>query len=375
MRIALRFKLGARVIQLPSGSMPTISECACCEICRISVLRYSSGIQSLVSILMSASMRAWNSRSAGESSSSERKRFAPVSTICAYMRFSFVAAWAGANRLKTIHFLHGNGKFCITSAAPVTAARPDPRTERWIRRALATAPPKAKSLVVTVWGDSIAPHGGAVWLAGLIRLLAPFGINERLVRTSVYRLAQEGWLFARQDGRRSLYRLTRQGQRRFEHAYRRIYAPPATDSWDGGWHLVIVPPATIDESSRRELRKELGWDGFGVLGPGLFARPARTGDEVVLNKTTRALGINRNVAVVTSRAPPRGTGSISMLTGDCWDLKGVAAAYRGFVARFRGVAHALGHGADPTPQQCFVLRTLLIHEFRRVTLHDPQLPV
>jgi phenylacetic acid degradation operon negative regulatory protein len=285
-----------------------------------------------------------------------------------------VAAWAGANLLKTIHFLYDNGKFCITLAAHVSAARADPRIERWIRRALAMAPPKAKSLVVTVWGDSIAPHGGAVWLAGLIGLLAPFGINERLVRTSVYRLAQDGWLSARQDGRRSLYRLTRQGQRRFEHAYRRIYAPPASDSWDGDWHLVIVPPTSIDESSRRELRKELGWDGFGVLGPGLFARPARPGDELELGETTRALGISRRVAIVTARALPRGGRSIAMLTEDCWDLKGVAAAYRGFVARFRGVARALGQGADPTPQQCFVLRTLLIHEFRRVTLHDPQLP-
>jgi phenylacetic acid degradation operon negative regulatory protein len=62
------------------------------------------------------------------------------------------------------------------------------------------------------------------------------------------------------------------------------------------------------------------------------------------------------------------------MAGDCWDLKGVAAAYRGFGARFRGVTQALDQGADPTPQQCFVLRTLLIHEFRRVTLHDPQLP-
>jgi len=34
---ALRFKVGARVIQLPSGSMPTISEWACCEIWRINV--------------------------------------------------------------------------------------------------------------------------------------------------------------------------------------------------------------------------------------------------------------------------------------------------------------------------------------------------
>jgi phenylacetic acid degradation operon negative regulatory protein len=270
--------------------------------------------------------------------------------------------------------LHDSGKFCIALAAAVAPDHLDPRISRWIGRELERDPPKAKSLVVTVWGDSIAPHGGTIWLSGLIQLLEPFGVNERLVRTSVYRLAQEGWLAARQDGRRSLYRLTRQGLRRFEHAYRRIYAPPATDPWDGGWHLVIVPPAAIDESSRRELRKELEWDGFGVLGPGLFARPARPGDESALNETTRALGIAGHVAVVTARTLRRGAGSIASLTKDCWDLKSVAAAYRGFFARFQSVAGALAQGAEPTPQQCFVLRTLLIHEFRRVTLHDPQLP-
>src|SRR5207302_3499292 len=68
---------------------------------------------------------------------------------------------------------------------------PDPRVARWIRTELSTAPPKARSLIVTVWGDTIAPHGGSVWLSGLIRLLAPFDINERLTRTSVYRLRSE----------------------------------------------------------------------------------------------------------------------------------------------------------------------------------------
>ncbi|MDQ6917518.1 MAG: phenylacetic acid degradation operon negative regulatory protein PaaX [Pseudomonadota bacterium] len=277
-----------------------------------------------------------------------------------------------------IQFLHTYGKSCITLAAPLIAARPDPRVDRWIRRTLATVSPKAKSLVVTVWGDSIAPHGAAVWLGDLIALLDPFGINERLVRTSVFRLAQEGWLTARQDGRRSMYRLTPLGQRRFEHAYRRIYAPPATDPWDGEWHLVIVPPAAMNESARRELRKELGWDGFGMLGPGLFGRPSRPGNEVAVRETTRALHIEARVAVVTARALPHGpahrTASIAALSEGCWDLKGVAAGYRDFVARFRSVGRALDAGADPTPQQCFVLRTLLIHEFRRVTLHDPQLP-
>jgi phenylacetic acid degradation operon negative regulatory protein len=234
--------------------------------------------------------------------------------------------------------------------------------------------------VVTVWGDSIAPHGGAIWLSGLISLLEPFGINERLVRTSVYRLAQEGWLVAQQEGRRSLYRLTSQGRRRFEHAYRRIYAPPRTDPWDGHWHLLIAPPASIDESARRELRREMEWDGFGVVAPGLFARPARVGDESGLEETVLALGISGRVAIANARGlpglpgRPTGAGSIASLTRDCWDLKGVAAAYRGFVARFRAVGRALDEGANPDPQECFVLRTLLIHEFRRVTLHDPQLP-
>src|SRR2546430_15696896 len=100
----------------------------------------------------------------------------------------------------------------------------DAFVSRWIRRALASDPPRAKSLIVTVWGDALAPHGGAVWLAGLIRLLAPFGINERLARTSVFRLTRDGWLEAEAHGRRSRYRLTAAGALRFSQAYRRIYS-------------------------------------------------------------------------------------------------------------------------------------------------------
>src|SRR4029453_14301246 len=79
----------------------------------------------------------------------------------------------------------------------------DTRVSRWIGRERSRHPPRAKSLVVTVWGDAIAPHGGAVWLSGLIKLLAPLGLNERLVRTSVYRLAQEGWRLSPTDRRGS----------------------------------------------------------------------------------------------------------------------------------------------------------------------------
>jgi phenylacetic acid degradation operon negative regulatory protein len=259
-----------------------------------------------------------------------------------------------------------------TARSGAALARPDPRVARWIRTELKTAPPKARSLIVTVWGDAIAPHGGSVWLSGLIRLLAPFGINERLTRTSVYRLAREGWLAARQDGRRSLYRLTAEGSRRFEHAYRRIYAPPA-GRWDGGWELILAPPKAIAKRARHDLRKELGWEGFGALGPSLFVRPSGTADSVALTDTLRALRTERQIAVLAARdvagAQPLGT-----FARQCWNLQGVATEYRRFIARFGRVIRAFDGGAGHHPQQCFVVRTLLIHEFRRVSLHDPRLP-
>ena len=61
-----------------------------------------------------------------------------------------------------------------------TPSQADPHVQRWIARELAAAPPRAPSLTITVWGDAIAPHGGAVMLPGLIRLLEPFGINVRM---------------------------------------------------------------------------------------------------------------------------------------------------------------------------------------------------
>lgn len=248
------------------------------------------------------------------------------------------------------------------------------RIDRWIRRELGQHPPKAKSLVVTVWGDAIAPHGGAVWLSGLIRLLAPLGLNERLVRTSVYRLAQEGWLGTRQDGRRSLYRLTATGQRRFEHAYRRIYALPDGD-WDGSWDVVLAPSAALSEHERRDLRKELGWEGFGTIAPGVLGRPLRAASPDASREIVRALGLERRVAVLIARDwQATAQGSLQALAADCWDLAALATEYRRFVARFGQVLEGFRACGDLDPEQCFIVRTLLIHAFRRVTLHDPQLP-
>jgi phenylacetic acid degradation operon negative regulatory protein len=255
---------------------------------------------------------------------------------------------------------------------PAPAPRPDPHVQRWIARDLAAAPPRARSLIITVWGDAIAPHGGAVMLPGLIRLHSPFGVGERLVRTSVFRLVREGWLTATRIGRRSLYRLTRNGARRFLQAYRRIYWPPV-ESWDESWELVLADRPRARPGGL--LRDELRWNGYGILAPAVYVRPAQTGETVPKIAATRAGG-GRILAVRARDDATLGGASLASAVPRAWDLSGIAADYRKFLRRFGSVIErfrAMPDGAHE-PEQCFVVRTLLIHEYRRVLLRDPRLP-
>ncbi|MDO6749310.1 phenylacetic acid degradation operon negative regulatory protein PaaX, partial [Gilvimarinus sp. 1_MG-2023] len=97
-------------------------------------------------------------------------------------------------------------------------------------------PMRATSLVITIYGDAIEPHGGTVWLGSLIKLLEPIGINERLMRTTIFRLTQDGWLMSDKVGRRSYYSLTDPGRRKFKKAFRRVYSSKSA-AWDGSWSL------------------------------------------------------------------------------------------------------------------------------------------
>jgi phenylacetic acid degradation operon negative regulatory protein len=239
---------------------------------------------------------------------------------------------------------------------------------RWIRRTLAADPPRAKSLIVTVWGDALAPHGGSVWLAGLIRLMAPFDINERLVRTSVFRLTAEGWLARAARGRRSRYRLTADGARRFHDAYRRIYERPA-DDWRGQWELVLAD--RVSAPRRANLRQELAWAGFGGIGTTTFLRPHE--QTRALPSIVQAKGIAAAVTVVIGTDVAGRP--IAQVVPEAWDLVSLASGYRRFLARFGAVIERFREGAAHDPQQCFIVRTLLIHAYRRVLLRDPLLPL
>jgi phenylacetic acid degradation operon negative regulatory protein len=240
-------------------------------------------------------------------------------------------------------------------------------------------PVRGGSLLITIFGDAIAPRGGAVTLGSLISLAQPFGLTERLVRTSVARLARDGWLVARRDGRRSEYRLTPTGQDRFAEATRRIYGE-IPQSWDGLWTLIILAPAT--GRRRQEIRDELRWLGFGQLSPGVFAHPNWS-----LERARRWLSSLDGAADgLLLKSSSEGIEIDRRLVASGWDLVDLTRRYRRFVDTFTPVEAAVrSHAATPpsaatasaaeiTGEAAFLIRTLLIHEYRKIHLQDPLLP-
>ena len=180
---------------------------------------------------------------------------------------------------------------------------------------------QAGSLIISVFGDAILPRGGRIWLGSLIRLLEPLELNERLVRTSVFRLAKEEWLRTETVGRRADYVLTNSGRRRFEEASRHIYASHAP-LWDRRWRLILAV-GELEPKERERVRQALFWQGFGVLGSDCFVPPSA-------------------------------------------DL---TAAYLPILAELRR-----DRQAEVDAESAFLLRTLLIHDYRRLLLRDPELP-
>lgn len=209
-------------------------------------------------------------------------------------------------------------------------------------------------------------------MSSLIRLMAPLGINERLVRTAVQRLTSEQWLQGVPVGRRSWYGLTDAGRQRIDAVYQRIYAMRPLP-WDGAWRIVLALHPSLTEAERGALQREFGWLGFGGVAPGVYLHPGIA--DTVLQSTLDELGLAGKVVRMTARCGDlAGDAALRDLVLARQDMAAVAALYDEFLAVFTPLQQALADGAVLKGEQAFRLRSLLVHLFRRALLRDPQFP-
>jgi phenylacetic acid degradation operon negative regulatory protein len=168
-------------------------------------------------------------------------------------------------------------------------------------------------------------------------------------------------------GKLSEYHLSTSGRARFAEATKRIYSQPDS-AWSGRWTLIVLPP--MRAALRSEIRRELVWLGFGEISAAVFAHPEF--DSRTLREQ-RSLGglLGKVIAFEASLAEDDAPQRLLELG---WDLHDLAFRYQRFVARFAGVQAELARHRELGPEDCFLVRTLLIHEYRRLHLRDPLLP-
>lgn len=195
------------------------------------------------------------------------------------------------------------------------------------------APPRAWSLIVTVFGDT----GGQMEISAghLQDILEPLGVSAAALRVAIHRLKADGWIVARRVGRSSAYRLhpDRLAEARAAHA--RIYAADA----GGGWQVRVAGDSLVRP-------------GCVQIAPQVWLCPkgGRAGGDLLLSGTDGLPDWARDAL-----APPELQTSVQSLK--------------------RGLETVLSltDGAL-TPLQTHSLRVLVVHEWRRLVLRLPDLP-
>jgi phenylacetic acid degradation operon negative regulatory protein len=127
----------------------------------------------------------------------------------------------------------------------------------------------------------------------------------------------------------------------------------------------------VATSERARLRDDLAWGGYGAFASGLYARPSAAD----AGRADGAIAWPRGVLRFAGRDLPGVDGAtLAARVDDAWALPQRAVEYQGFIGRFQPLAAAFDAPQDISPEQAFCVRTLLVHEYRRVRLRDPQLP-
>ncbi len=217
-------------------------------------------------------------------------------------------------------------------------------------------PSRTGSLIITFYGDAIVPRGGSIWLGTLLQFLDMIGIEGGVVRTSVSRLAADGWLDRDKVGRKSFYRLAKSGRERFEAAVEHVYNPKPV-AWEGKFRFLLIGSGADRESSRAALSEA----GFGNPIPGAWIAPS----------AIKVPSIAESAIHVEASATQE---MAHRLVAASWPLENTASLYRDFLKTFAPLESWIEQANEIAPADAILARILMIHHYRRVLLRDPLLP-
>jgi len=211
---------------------------------------------------------------------------------------------------------------------------------------------RPQELIFTLFGEYLLHRPAPVWAGSLIRLLQPLGMSETSARTTLSRMSSREWLKSDRVGRHSYYELTPRGRRLLEAGKDRIYHPDWDKPWSGNWLLLGYSIPEEERVLRDRLRDRLAWLGFGKLRSGLWISPHDV--EADVREIAESLEVSGYI--------------------DCFHATGAAFTDPERLVQYVQRIRAEHESSSISPEESFVRRFRLTHEYRDFPLIDPYLP-
>lgn len=227
-----------------------------------------------------------------------------------------------------------------------------------------------KAIISTMFGDLILPHGGFIWLGSLVEAAALFGISASHARTSILRLGYEGWLKNFRVGKLSYYSMSEDSLRNYVAP---VYGVP-NEAWSNEWLIVYTAMVDLPKQIYTKLRQALIWEGVGQLSPHVFLVPASDGDRA--RRVLDEFSLTDRVQMLSAQTlDSKDPDLVRRMVREAWSLTEIEKKYESFLARFRPLLQVIErHGETLDEESCFIIRALLILDYRVIAILDPHLP-
>lgn len=208
--------------------------------------------------------------------------------------------------------------------------------------------PRVWSMLVSIFGDLASHPRDHIEGPLLTRLTDRMEIKPEAVRVALHRLRNDGWISSTKSGRTANHALTPNALKQRNDAAPLIYA--RAEDLPQDWHLAVTPQGDT------ALRTELTEAGFVAVSPRLY------------------IGHGGTVA-------PRGALLCTGQSGPDWIREelvpsALTAQFDTLLTALQKVQHRLSgmQGTELSHTETALLRSLIVHHWRRLVLRHPYLP-
>jgi phenylacetic acid degradation operon negative regulatory protein len=232
---------------------------------------------------------------------------------------------------------------------------------QWTGRLRRSGHLRVWSLLATVFGDIVEAQGGQATTAALQEIIADLGIGNGALRTAMSRLGRDGWIGRRRMGKTVWVALSADAAKESRQAAQVIYAPLRTTQ-SGPLEIAVAPPDSRKrQPSPPSAIVQYAPDRWSVsLAPGVTLRPGGADRGLARSDAALVAGI--------------GPGQLPDWVLDRLEIPALSRALHDLAREIVTLESSM-RGNDIPAGPALAARILLVHQWRRIALRLPPLPI